>query len=129
MPLFVHEKLKTINDRPEIRMLRHFPDYAIFRKPGCGCLVQVKSAKNQTTEPCFTMEIASYDTAKSLSEFNIPVLIVWLDPKEIFWGDWVEKIIPRESKTPRENTNGSHTPMYTVYTNNLKTINNLLKDY
>jgi hypothetical protein len=127
IPGFVHDKLRSINDCPEITTIRHFPDYGISRNK-C-CLVQVKSAKDSDGYPSVTMELASYNTSKLLSRYGVAVLMTWEYPDDKFYGNWVGSIISKPSNIPRQEANGSHTPFELVFKNTIISVDELLKTY
>lgn len=120
LPKWVHEHIRHEYDDVAISMLRHFPDIDTGK-----VLIQVKSAPDSKTFPTVTIEEDSYYTCKALSNNNIPILVAWLindERGEKIYANWINELHPNPPATPRENTNGSHTPYLIVNKNELKPI-------
>lgn len=109
LPEWVHSKFRYINDNPGVTIIRHFPDVDTGRS-----LVQVKAAPDCTGYDYVTIETASFETSRELNSLGVPVLVVWEYPDKKFYGNWVNELVVNDPITPREETNGSHTPFKKV---------------
>ena len=124
LPKWVHEKIRHIYDSEMCNSIRHFPDLSTDRT-----LIQVKAAPSENKYECVTIEKASYNTSKILSEYGVPILLVWMYADEkTFCAQWVDKINVLEPNTPRERLKGAKTPMYKVKKDQLKKLKEFIKD-
>jgi hypothetical protein len=123
MPSWVHGKLRYQNDIDGVVMMRHFPDLDTGR-----ALIQVKCAPEEKRWEHVTIEKQSYETSKALHDLDIPVLVMWEFQDGKFYGNWVEELMTEEPFTPREELNGSRTPMLKVVKHFLCPVVDFLND-
>lgn len=126
LPKEVHDKVRLTHENPYIDAIRHFPDFSTHKLS-----IQVKAAPDADNYPTVTIEQASYNVSRALSDCGWPVLIVWVIGKPDagnIYGQWASKITPQLSQKAREDLNGSHTPMYLVRKNQLQPFKQFL-DY
>lgn len=110
LPKWVYAHLRRIHDDETIEAIRHFPDFDTGK-----ALVQVKAAPSASEYPTVTIEKASYDVALKIHRNGARVLVVWyLKQEDKFLAGWVNELNPSAPDTPREDTNGSHTPYLVV---------------
>ena len=121
MPRWIHDKLRHVLNDDSIRLLRHFPDFSVFIN-GKYFLVQVKAAPTSRNYPTVTIERDSFDCSKKLCSLGLPVLLVWLIEDGTLLAQWTDRINPEMPNTPREETNGSHTPQYNIRKKELRPI-------
>ena len=113
LPEWIHKIIRFKYEKG-IEMIKHFPDLSTNK-----ALIQVKCAPESDDYSCVTIESASFDSSKVLSDFGIPVLIIWLLQDKSLFGNWVNDISTQEPDTDREDTGGSHTPYLLVSKSNL----------
>lgn len=112
LPTWVHERIRYENDDERFTFVRHFPDLATD-----VVAIQVKDASDSDGYPTVTIEQASYETSVYLAEHDIPTLCVWwcyVDHEPGLYSNWADHLEVREAQTPRQETNGSHTPYVLV---------------
>lgn len=108
LPKWIHQKIAYKYD-DDVEMVRHFPDIATN-----NLLINVKGALKCIDYPTVTVEQSSFKIANRLYELGINVILVWEFPDHKFRGNFVNKLTAREPNTPREELNGSKTPMYII---------------
>ena len=123
LPEWIHNKLRYINNNEGIQLIRHFPDFATEK-----ALIQIKAAPNENNYLCVTIEKASYQTSKQLSDLGIPVLIVWQYQDHKLHAQWVNKLSITLPDTDRRETKGAHTPYVLINKKLLKPIDEFMDE-